>query len=123
LRDDGERRLVRCEVILTSLELLRNDAEDSLGNSGDFLIGGRGDWVEHHAAAAIAGVDAVEEDRVEVNVEPEGRIEPLNHGHGAGLERARRFRSGGRAGATTPNTARTNKRNTMPVSAGSKAIL
>ena len=62
--------------------------EHGCRDARDVLVGGGGRRVEHRRSADGKCVNPVQEQGVEMRVSSERRIEALDHGHRAGLERA-----------------------------------
>ena len=76
-------RAVECATL--AREDLLDAQRGPLGNLCDLLGGGLSQGVEHERASRIfAGVDAVQSDDVDVDVEPQRRVSALNDAHGSG---------------------------------------
>ena len=63
-------------------------AEDRGHDTRHVLVGGGGGRMEHRLATRRKAVRAVQEEGVVVNAQIDRRVEPLDHRHRAGLERA-----------------------------------
>ena len=63
-------------------------AADGAGDTGDVLVGRRGQGMERQTPVGVSGVDTVEDEAVKVNVEAERGAEPLHDGQAAGLKTA-----------------------------------
>jgi hypothetical protein len=88
-RQGGEQRLVTGEGIVVALGSRCDESRDAARRPGQhaphLVRARRGEGKETRRVVLVAGIDAIEREGVEVEVQVQGRAEALNEGDGAAL--------------------------------------